>query len=68
MEIKATLLPGQNGTKQLLLVKLRIGYGETGLREQVKAAGGRWDPEKKRWELPYAEAAKLRLLERIVEE
>ncbi len=47
MEIKATLLPGQNGTKQLRLVELRIGYGETGLREQVKAAGGRWDPEKK---------------------
>ncbi len=112
MEIKATLLPGQNGTKQLLnqygaqlvcvryrydkarlkrfktveliveekawipkdyvasdrLVELRIGYGETGLREQVKTAGGRWDPEKKLWELPYAETAKLRLLERIVEE
>jgi len=49
-------------------VELRIGYGETGLREQVKAAGGRWDPEKKHWELPYAETAKLRLLGRIVEE
>ena len=112
MEIKTTILPGQNGTKQLLrqygeqlvcvryrydkarlkrfktveliidekewipqdhtsserLVELRIGYGETGLREQVKAAGGRWDPEKKLWELSYAEAAKLRLLGRIVEE
>jgi len=110
MEIKATILPGQNGTKQLLgqygeqlvcvryrydkarlkrfktveliieekdwipkdyvnperLVELRIGYGESGLREQVKAAGGRWDPEKKLWELPYGEAAKLRLLGRIV--
>ena len=50
------------------LVELRIGYGETGLREQVKAVGGRWDPEKKLWELSYAEAAKLRLLGRIVEE
>ena len=110
MEIKATILPGQNRTKQLLrqygeqlvcvryrydkarlkrfktieliidekdwipqdhvrshrLVELRIDYDETGLREQVKAAGGRWDPEKKLWQLPYTVAAKLRLLGRIV--
>ena len=49
-------------------MELRIGYGETGLREQVKAAGGRWNPEKKFWELSYDAAAKLRLLGRIVEE
>jgi hypothetical protein len=32
-------------------VLLRVGYGETELREAVNAAGGFWDPEKKGWVL-----------------
>ncbi len=93
MEIRTTLLPGQNGTKSLLRqygdqlvcvryryhkarrkryktvelivderdwmpavripvdkrILIRIGYGETELREQIKARGGYWDTGKKAW-------------------
>lgn len=100
MEIKTTLLPGQNGTKALqqqygdklvcvryrydekrqkrvktieLIISerdyipvpafpenaevfLEIAYGETDLRSQVKAAGGRWDPTEKAWKLPWEKA------------
>lgn len=89
MEIRTTILPGQNGTKQLVneygdqliyvryrydkqkqkryktialiadeqdwipgtkfspdkLVRLRIGYSETELREKIKEAGRYWNTE-----------------------
>jgi hypothetical protein len=32
-------------------VSVRIGYGESELRGQVKAAGGFWSPEMKAWRL-----------------
>jgi hypothetical protein len=50
------------------LTRLRIQYGEIALRAQVKAAGGKWNHEKKTWELPYQEVLKLGLTERIIEE
>ena len=97
MEIRATLLPGQNGTKSLLRqygeqlvcvryrydkarhkrfktveliidqqewipgvvipldkrVFVRIGFGETALREKIKAKGAYWDAQKKAWHLGY---------------
>jgi hypothetical protein len=48
------------------VVRLRIGYHETELRALVKAAGGRWMPEQKVWELLEAEARQLGLEHRIV--
>lgn len=48
-------------------VFVRVGYREEALREHVKAAGGRWDPHRKLWVLPYVEAAALGLEQRIVE-
>jgi len=111
MEIRATLLPGQKGIRQLIKVYgdqlicvryrydkarqkrlktvelivdeqdwvpgivfpntervlLRIGYGETEMREAVKAAGGFWDPEKKGWVLAWRKVVELGLEPRIIE-
>jgi len=111
MEIKTTILPGQNGSKQLLneygdqLVcvryrydkqkqkryktvelivdeqdrvpdinippdkcdLLRIGYGETELRETIKQAGGFWNPDKKAWTLSYHKSLRLGLEQRIID-
>jgi len=111
MEIKATLSPGQNGTKQLLKqygdqlvcvryrydkarqkrlktielivdvqdwipgvviptdqkVALKIGFGEVELREQIKTAGGYWNPDRKAWMLSYKRALQLGLERRIVD-
>lgn len=47
-------------------VLVRIAYGETDLRKQVKAAGGRWDSRLKLWRLPGAQAKSLGLQQRIV--
>jgi hypothetical protein len=44
---------------------VRIEFGETGLRNQVKAAGGRWDPKLKLWRLPRAATKALRLQSRV---
>ena len=35
------------------LVHIRIGYGETELRERVKQAGGFWNAEKRAWRLSF---------------
>ncbi|WP_306534532.1 hypothetical protein, partial [Geobacter sp.] len=32
---------------------IEVGYGETELREQIKAAGGFWNAEKRAWMLSY---------------
>lgn len=49
------------------IMRLRITYGEVVLRNLVKAAGGKWNPEKKVWEMPYHEVLRLGLVERIVD-
>lgn len=49
------------------LVKLRIGYGETELRETIKQAGGFWNPEQKAWALSYHKALRLGLERRIID-
>ena len=112
MQIKATLKPGRNGTKQLLerygdqlicvryrydkirhkrlttvelivdeqdwqtnllitpdkLVNIRIGFGETELREKAKEHGAFWDREQKTWRLSYRKVIELGLEKRIVDE
>jgi hypothetical protein len=39
---------------------------EVGLQEEVKAVGGKWNRQRKLWELPYHEVVALGLLDRIV--
>lgn len=109
MEIKTTLLPGQNGTKalqkqygdKLVCVRYRyderrqkrlktieliisereyipvpslpensevyldIAFEEAHLRAQVKAAGGRWDPNEKAWKIPWDNALEYGLETRV---
>jgi hypothetical protein len=48
------------------ITHLRIKYGEVALGRQVKAAGGKWNRERRTWELPYQEVLRLGLAERIV--
>lgn len=45
---------------------LRIGYGETELRERVKKAGGEWHPECKLWRLPLKSVEAMGLEMRVV--
>ena len=47
-------------------VLLRVEYGEIHIGRLVRAAGGRWNRDKKLWELPYREATELGLTDRIV--
>ena len=45
---------------------VRIDFAETELREKVKAAGGRWDPNHKLWRIPRAATRALGLTKRVV--
>ena len=48
-------------------VMVRIDYQETDLRQKIKQAGGKWDPERKRWQVSYREVEQLGLIARIEE-
>ena len=48
------------------VVGLRVGWQELELRQTVKAAGGRWNPVKRVWELRHDLAERLGLEDRIV--
>jgi hypothetical protein len=50
------------------LVRIRVGLPEAEVRRQVKRAGGRWDPNRRVWELRYDRVVALGLAGRIVEE
>jgi len=45
---------------------IRIGYNEVELRKSVKTCGGKWNPQKKVWQLSFEKVKELDLLERIV--
>ena len=48
------------------IVVVQVAYGETELRQQVKAAGGQWNSAQKVWALRYDQVVRLGLAERIV--
>ena len=48
------------------IVAVQVAYSETDLRQQVKAAGGRWNGVQKVWELRYDQVVRLNLIERLV--
>lgn len=50
------------------IVGVRIGFAEVAERERAKQAGGKWNPDRKVWELPYRQAVTLKLDPRIVKE
>jgi hypothetical protein len=45
---------------------VRISYQEVGLRETIKAAGGRWNGEKRLWLLTGAAVRRMDLQDRVV--
>lgn len=49
-------------------IGLRVQYGEVHIQRLIKAAGGKWNPNTKLWELPYKEAVALGLENRIAKE
>lgn len=55
--------PGMNDT----FVRLRVALAETEVRRQVKAAGGRWNPEQRVWEMRYGRVRALGFTDRIVD-
>ena len=59
-EMKAAQIPYNK------IVFVKTNYEETYLRKVVKSAGGRWNRQKKLWELPYGEVKQLGFTERIV--
>ncbi len=51
------------------VVSVMVPYTERGLRQILKTAGGRWDPEEKLWRVQYgAIRGNAELVERIVRE
>jgi hypothetical protein len=53
-------------SKRTVTAWVMINFEEVELRQQVKAAGARWLPEQKVWEMDYADAKRMKLLKRIV--
>jgi hypothetical protein len=46
-------------------VEVKVEWGEADLGQQVKQAGGKWNPAKKVWEMRYDRAVELGLEGRI---
>lgn len=57
--------PMPSATARRERVAVRIDVREVRLREKVKAAGGRWDPEKRLWHLPMEQVLQLGLHGRV---
>lgn len=50
------------------MVWVRMGYGETEVRRQIKESGGVWDAERKLWRVSGYIARALKLEKRIVKD
>lgn len=50
------------------MVWVRVGYGETEVRRQIKESGGVWDAERKLWRISGHIARALKLQKRIVKD
>ena len=50
------------------MVGLRVAFAEVAVRDQVKQAGGTWNPERRVWRLRYDRVVALGLIDRIVDE
>ena len=49
------------------LTQIRVGYEETDLREKITTKGGKWNKQKKVWQIWYGDVVDLELTERIVQ-
>ena len=50
------------------MAAVRIGYFETALREQIKAAGGIWRHKQRLWEVDWRTVRELGLQTRVVDQ
>jgi len=50
------------------IMNIRIAYEEVEIRKQVKAAGGKWDPNNQVWQLCYKKVIELGMQDRLVYE
>ena len=50
------------------IVGLRVDFADVAVRAQVKQAGGRWNPERRVWQLRYDRVVALGLTGRIADE
>jgi hypothetical protein len=50
------------------MVAVRIAYGETELRERIKAAGAIWRPRHRLWEVDWKTVRELGLQSRVVDQ
>ena len=50
------------------LVGIRIAYEELELRQKIKEAGGRWNPEQRLWEMRFQDVVNLGLRKRLIRE
>jgi hypothetical protein len=60
--------PPPSGFAPDQIVAIRVGFIEVSVRYQVKLAGGRWNPERRVWQLRYDRVVALGLNNRIVNE
>lgn len=63
-----SVVPGARRIPHNKIMFLRVQYGEVEVGKAIKAAGGRWNAQKKLWELAYKQVKALNLTDRIVEE
>ena len=70
IEIIVDNKPWQADTKKIpknKIMNIRIAIDEIESRRKVKAAGGKWDPKRQVWQLPYEKVTELGLSDRIVD-
>jgi len=70
IEIIVDNKPWQPGIKKIpknKIMSIRIAIDEVEQRKRVKAAGGKWDPKRQVWQLPYEKVTELGLSDRIVD-
>ncbi|MFQ5628930.1 MAG: hypothetical protein ACE5I1_09235 [bacterium] len=59
-------LPNSKRIPHNKVVYVRIKYGEAHLGRIAREVGGKWNREKKLWEMPYKEAIAMGFQDRIV--
>ncbi len=50
------------------VVQIRVAYGEVEIGKALRNLGGKWNREKKTWEIAYRNVVNLGLEDRLVEE
>ena len=67
VELIVAEAPWRRRIRKSQIMNISVKYIEIELRGRVRAAGGRWNWEKRLWELPYGMVVELGLKERIVD-